>query len=221
LLTAVVTKGSMILDITSWSSLKVNRHFGGICGLHIQSRIISQAKNQCGSRWQLATLISRIIRWEIGGQGTVLHMLKFADIKKKTGSMMMSLSTSKSVSTPLREKIWNKNFTVNNVMYFLLLSLVGWDSPLCTSATTGLLNQPQMIDDGDCGAIAGMKIGRGNWSTRRKPASVPLCPPQILHDLTWARTRAAAVGSQRLTAWAMTRPCQLCKKYEETIGYLT
>jgi hypothetical protein len=34
----------------------------------------------------------------------------------------------------------------------------------------------------------------------------PLCPPQIPHDLTRARTRAAAVGSQGLTAWAMARP---------------
>jgi hypothetical protein len=32
---------------------------------------------------------------------------------------------------------------------------------------------------------------------------VPICPPQIPHDVTWARPRAAAVGSQRLTAWAM------------------
>jgi hypothetical protein len=35
-----------------------------------------------------------------------------------------------------------------------------------------------------------MKIGRGN----RVPP-VPLCPPQIPHDLTRARTRAAVVGS--------------------------
>jgi hypothetical protein len=34
-------------------------------------------------------------------------------------------------------------------------------SPLGTVATTALLYQPQMID-GDCGAIGGMKIGRGN-----------------------------------------------------------
>jgi hypothetical protein len=34
----------------------------------------------------------------------------------------------------------------------------------------------------------------------------PLCPPQIPHNQTRARTRAAAVGSQRLTAWAMARP---------------
>jgi hypothetical protein len=63
----------------------------------------------------------------------------------------------------------------------------------------GLLYQPRMIDDDECGAVGGMKIGRGNRSTRRKPAPVPLCLPQITHDLTWARTRAAAVGSQRLT----------------------
>jgi hypothetical protein len=35
-------------------------------------------------------------------------------------------------------------------------------SPLGTAATSGLLYKPQMIDEGDCGAIGGMKIGRGN-----------------------------------------------------------
>jgi hypothetical protein len=73
-------------------------------------------------------------------------------------------------------------------------------SPLGTAATTGLLYQPQMIDDDDCGATDGMKIGRGNRGTRRKPAPAPLCPPQIPDEQTGARTRAAAVGSQRLTA---------------------
>jgi hypothetical protein len=57
-------------------------------------------------------------------------------------------------------------------------------SPLGTAATTGLLYQPQMIDDGDCGAIGGMKFGRGNRSTRRKPDPAPLCPPQIPLDQT-------------------------------------
>jgi hypothetical protein len=41
-----------------------------------------------------------------------------------------------------------------------------------------------MIYDGDCGEIGGMKIGRGNRSTRRKPAPAPLCPPQIPYDQT-------------------------------------
>jgi hypothetical protein len=75
-------------------------------------------------------------------------------------------------------------------------------SPLGTAATTGLLYQPQMIDDGDCGAIGGMKIGRESRSTWRKPAQEPLRLPQIPHE----QTRAAAVGSQRLTAWATARP---------------
>jgi hypothetical protein len=73
-------------------------------------------------------------------------------------------------------------------------------TPLCTVATIGLLYQPQMIDDGDCATIAGMKIGRGKRSTPRKPAPVLLCPPQIPHDLTWAQIWAAAMGSQQLTA---------------------
>jgi hypothetical protein len=50
---------------------------------------------------------------------------------------------------------------------------------LGTAATTGLLYQPRIIGDGDCGEIGGMKIGRGNRSTRRKPAPAPHCSPQI------------------------------------------
>jgi hypothetical protein len=73
-------------------------------------------------------------------------------------------------------------------------------SPLGTAATTGLLYQPQMLDDGDCGATGGLRMGRGNRSTRRKPVLEPRCPQQIPHDLNRARARAAVVGSQRLTA---------------------
>jgi hypothetical protein len=57
-----------------------------------------------------------------------------------------------------------------------------------------------MIGEGDCRAIGGMKIGRGNRSTRRKPAPAPFCPPQIPLDQTRDRTQADAVGSQRLIA---------------------
>jgi hypothetical protein len=69
--------------------------------------------------------------------------------------------------------------------FFIIITGVGV-SPLGTAATFGLLYQPQMIDDGDCGAIGGMKIARGNRSIRRKPAPAPLCPPQIAHDQTRA-----------------------------------
>jgi hypothetical protein len=50
------------------------------------------------------------------------------------------------------------------------------------------------------------EFGRGNRSTRRKPAPAPLCPPQ---NPTWwpgLEPRTAAVGSQRITAWAMAQP---------------
>jgi hypothetical protein len=56
---------------------------------------------------------------------------------------------------------------------------------------------PGDYDDGEFG---GMEIGRGNRSTQRKPTPASLCPRQIPLDQTEARTRAAAVRSQRLTA---------------------
>jgi hypothetical protein len=59
--------------------------------------------------------------------------------------------------------------SILTVLLIIILSGVRV-SPLGAAPTTGLLYQPWMIDDGDCGAIGGMKIGRGNRSTRRKPA---------------------------------------------------
>jgi hypothetical protein len=46
--------------------------------------------------------------------------------------------------------------------------------------------------------------GKSKYSEKTCPIS--LCSPQIPHDLTWPGTRAAAVGSRRVTAWAMVRP---------------
>jgi hypothetical protein len=68
------------------------------------------------------------------------------------------------------------NMVLNiNMLFFIILSGVRL-SPLGTAATTGLLYQPRMIDDVDCGAVGGMKIGKWNRSTLTKPAPVPLCP---------------------------------------------
>jgi hypothetical protein len=69
-----------------------------------------------------------------------------------------------------------------------------------------LLYQHRMIDDDDeCGSV-GEHIGKGNRSTQRKPAPVPLCQSQNSHYLTWARTQDTAVRSRRLTTWAMAWP---------------
>jgi hypothetical protein len=72
----------------------------------------------------------------------------------------------------------------------------GW-SPSWVHSARRPLNGPDGYGDREFG---GMKFGKGNRSTRRKPAPVPICPPQIPLDQIRARTRAAAVGSQRLTA---------------------
>jgi hypothetical protein len=72
----------------------------------------------------------------------------------------------------------------------------GIQGPLGTTATNRrIVPAPGDYDDAE---IGGMMIGRGNRSTRRKPAPVPLRPPQTSHAAR-TRTRAAAVGSQRLT----------------------
>jgi hypothetical protein len=53
------------------------------------------------------------------------------------------------------------------VFNFFLICAVGlW----VLRPLTGLLYQPRMIGESDCGEIGGMKIGRRNRSTRRKPA---------------------------------------------------
>jgi hypothetical protein len=69
-------------------------------------------------------------------------------------------------------------FEVHTMLSFLICGVGLW----VLRPLTGLLYQPRMIGDGDCGKIGGMKIGRGNRSTRRKPAPAQLCPPQIPHD---------------------------------------
>jgi hypothetical protein len=67
--------------------------------------------------------------------------------------------------------------------------------PLGTAATNRPIFPSQSeYDDGE---IGGMMIGRGNRSTRRKRAPVPLCPSQTPHAAR-TRTWAAAVESQRL-----------------------
>jgi hypothetical protein len=83
---------------------------------------------------------------------------------------------------------------------FFLIRLVGGGvqlGPLGTAATDWpTVPAPGDYDDRE---FCGMKVVRGNQSTRRKPAPAPLCPPQIPLDQTRDRTRAAAIGSQRLT----------------------
>jgi hypothetical protein len=70
------------------------------------------------------------------------------------------------------------------------------------SKFTGLDWSLYSIDDkmiNEHEAAGGMRTGGGNLSTWIKLVPVPLYSPQIPHDLNGHRTRAAAVGSRRLT----------------------
>jgi hypothetical protein len=60
--------------------------------------------------------------------------------------------------------------TTTYIIYFLRWGW-GWVHSV-RRPLTGLLYQSWMIDDDECGAISVVRIGRGNRSTRRKPALV-------------------------------------------------
>jgi hypothetical protein len=63
-------------------------------------------------------------------------------------------------------------YSVTEIVYMRFILSGVRLSPLGNAATTGLLYQPQMIDDGDCGAISGLNTDRGN--------SVKTCPSATL-----------------------------------------
>jgi hypothetical protein len=68
-----------------------------------------------------------------------------------------------------------------------LIRLVGGGVQQCPLGTSAIywpiVTAPGDYDDGE---FCGMKIGRGNRNTRRKPALAPLCPPQIPLEQTRA-----------------------------------
>jgi hypothetical protein len=111
---------------------------------------------------------------------------------------------------PARRTTWELThvllYLTTLTVFIVFIFLMGWDwVHLVLRPLFGLWYQPWMIDDDEC------KIGRGNRSTGRNPTPVPLCPPQISHDPTWARTR-------RLTAWAMARPTLTTQSLRPVIG---
>jgi hypothetical protein len=75
--------------------------------------------------------------------------------------------------------------------------------PLGTSATEWpIVLAPGDYDDREFG---GMKIGRGNRSTRRKPSPAPVCPPQIPLDQTPGR-RGGKPATNRMSYGAALVP---------------
>jgi hypothetical protein len=66
------------------------------------------------------------------------------------------------------------------------------------SINDGVINQ--------CGAVGGMRTGKGNWRTGRKLTPVLFRLPQISCYQVWNWTWVAAVGSQWPATWAMPWP---------------
>jgi hypothetical protein len=135
--------------------------------------------------------------------------------------VVLQVGKSKDLSAPLRvsrctfrDFVWLDILIVENVnMYqhfgtifclFYVYYLTTLPVPKLYRVDERMINKHGMINE--CGAVCGMRAGRGNWNTRRKRAPVPLRPLQIPYDLTWDRNPAAAVGSRRLIAWAMGWP---------------
>jgi hypothetical protein len=97
--------------------------------------------------------------------------------------------------------------------FYCVLGWSGTESVITEASKRPTVPAP---NDDECGAIGGM-LGRWNSLTRRKPGTVSLCPPQIPHYLTRARTRSAEMGRWRVTAWATARPS--CLAYSSAIKH--
>jgi hypothetical protein len=74
------------------------------------------------------------------------------------GCSEMLVTVYQNTRRPIPENsndYYNLRFFILFFFYYLVCEAIG------TAATPGLLCQPRMIGDGDCGEIGGMKIGRG------------------------------------------------------------
>jgi hypothetical protein len=160
----------MVFWVVMPNSSQTTRRFEELYCLHIQDKRLNQARHQSG-RYMALQPHSIYFLYDVSPCSPLIIVVSFQGHRGD-----------------------------NLVVFFFLFLGVGWDwDHVVPRPLTGLLYQPRTIDN-ECGAVGGMRIGRGSRSTRRKPAPAPLCPPQIPHDLTRPRTRIAAVGSRQLTA---------------------
>jgi hypothetical protein len=85
--------------------------------------------------------------------------------------------------------------------FLFLVSWGGWDwFHLVCPSLFGLLYHPRMTDK--YGAFGVMRIGRGNWSTRRKLTPVSLCPSSLFK-----------YGSQNRYTCPLRRPISVSSRF--------
>jgi hypothetical protein len=201
-------KSSVFWDIAPCRLLKLNRRFGGTCRKQMTSRafrlftfldlffhgegIGDMFLRNVGRLSPDYGVISVVAGNRLDNRGIML-LLSTAYWSFLTANPRVPVTSPRSklpalhlVALPpfLYTSSWCSCVIVAERTFHFLVSWGGVRlSPLGTSATVRPIVPAS--DDDECGAVGGMRIGRGNRSTRRKPDPVQLCPPQIPHGLTW------------------------------------
>jgi hypothetical protein len=104
---------------------------------------------------------------------------------------------------------WNPTLPYNEHIRFFFLFFLGVGGVRLSPLATMVTNWPIVPVPDDRWWWVWSSQWNDNWQGKPK-YSVKTCPnatfpPQIPHDLISVRTRAATVGSRRLTAWDMAR----------------
>jgi hypothetical protein len=99
----------------------------------------------------------------------------------QTKGQQAYLPSSKPSGDRIFETARRMKKVCRSLIFLICILGGGIQGPLGTAVTNRpIVSAPGDYDDEEIGGM----IDRGNRSTRRKPAPVPLCPPQMLHDLT-------------------------------------
>jgi hypothetical protein len=132
--------------------------------------------------------LSRVIcvrkRWQL--RRNYLEWPKWNANKRRHYKEKSSEWTISELTVHLLSVSRDKQKIVFSCFFFFSLG-VGWDRVrLVRRPLFSLSHQPPMIDD-ECGAVGGMRIGRRNRSTRRKPGRVTFFFVHHKSHMTWSR----------------------------------
>jgi hypothetical protein len=141
-----------------------------------------------------------------------LHQYEILDYRENRCGIYVSCNQVDCVSCYIHifvtwaysEKVAKFRFISLNIYFFL----ISWGAVRLSPLGTSAFNWPVVPSPNDRWWWVWSRRWNENWggnrSTRPQPAPASLLLPQIPHDGTLDRTRAAVWG-RRLTAWAMVR----------------
>jgi hypothetical protein len=138
---------------------------------------------------QVSMMMEKLAEWWLAGETEVLgvNLPQFRVVHHKPHTLCPDANPGRRGGKPAINHL-SCGTAFIHVLHFIrrpnmaTIFFYWWGGTFGAAATAGILYEPQMIGHGDCGEIGGMKIGRGNRSTRRKLAPAPLCLSHIPHD---------------------------------------